>query len=288
VVTPARYPSTAELEVLVALKTYHYLTVDQIMLATGRPSLRGTQRRLKDLADAGFVLKHDRRSSNVLRPLRAAWSLTGRSKAYLEGAEMIVLPPHRPRPYTLDHCLAINEVLLRAQRLAAEHPAFVELLDSYHDRDLRTWRPALSVVPDGFLHFAVATPAGRHGFPVLVELDMGTMDRRRWQDKVRRYLRFLAGEFQTVFHTDAATVAVIVADTAQRLTDLKRWTEHELHRATARASGEIFYFTVLEEGITAAELFCSPRFRVAFRSAPEALLPVSVAEPLPASPAPSE
>jgi Replication-relaxation len=275
-VTPTRYPSAAELEVLVTLKTYHYLTVDQVMLVTGRTSLRGTQQRLKNLADAGFVLKHDRRSSNVLQPLRAAWSLTSRSKAYLEGAEMIVLPPHRPRPYTLDHCRAINEVLIRAQRLAAEHPACVELLDSYHDRELRTWRPVLTVVPDGFLHFAVTTPAGRHSFPVLVELDMGTMDRRRWQEKVRCYLRFLAGEFQSVFHTDVATVAVIVGDTAKRLADLRRWTEHELRRADAAAHGEIFYFTLLEPDVSAAELFAAPRYQVAFRTAPDALLPVAL------------
>src|SRR3954447_2278577 len=144
-----RYPSAAELEVLVALKDYHYLTVDQIMLVTGRTSLRATQQRLKELADAGFVMKHDRRSSNVLKPLRAAWSLTGKSKAYLEGARMYVLPPRHPRPYPLDHLLAVNDVLIRGKLLPSLYPAHIELLDSHHDRDLRAWTPALSVVPDG-------------------------------------------------------------------------------------------------------------------------------------------
>src|SRR3954449_12253431 len=90
-----RYPTGAELAVLVALKDYHYLTVDQLMLLTGRTSLRAAQRRLTDLAAAGLIAKHDRRSSNVLQPLRAAWSLTGKSKAYLEGADMVVLPPRK-------------------------------------------------------------------------------------------------------------------------------------------------------------------------------------------------
>jgi hypothetical protein len=49
------------MEVLTALKDYHFLTVEQIMLVTGRTSLRSSQNRLKDLADAGYVLKHDRR-----------------------------------------------------------------------------------------------------------------------------------------------------------------------------------------------------------------------------------
>src|SRR3712207_5258397 len=111
------YPTAAELAVLVVLKEHHYLTVDQVMLLTGRTSLRATQQRLRDLLEAGLVAKHDRRSSNVLRPLRAAWSLTSKSKAYLEAAEMVVLPPRQPRPYTLDHLLAVNDVLIRAKLL---------------------------------------------------------------------------------------------------------------------------------------------------------------------------
>src|SRR4051812_41495547 len=163
--TVPRYPSAAELEVLVALKEYHYLTVDQVMLATGRLSLRAAQQRLKDLADVGFVAKHDRRSSNVLQPLRAAWSLTGKSKRYLEGAGMVVLPPRRPRPYSLDHTLAINDVLIRAKALVTEHSQLVELHDLYHDRELPTWTPSLSVIPDGFLNFVLRTASGRMSFP---------------------------------------------------------------------------------------------------------------------------
>src|SRR3954453_6726726 len=197
-----RYPTTAEMEALTALKDYHFLTVEQLMLLTGRTSLRSSQHRLRELADAGFVLKHDRRSSNVLQPLRAAWSLTGKSKRYLEGAGMVVLPPRRPRPYSLDHTLAINDVLIRAKALVTEHSQLVELHDLYHGRELRTWTPSLSVIPDGFLNFVLRTASGRMSFPVLLEMDMGTVDRRRWQENVRRYLRFFEGEFETVFHTD--------------------------------------------------------------------------------------
>jgi hypothetical protein len=272
-----RYPSAAELEVLVALKDYHYLTVDQVMLVTGRPSLRSSQQRLKELADAGFVVKHHRRSSNVLQPLRAAWSLTGKSKSYLEGADMIVLPPRQPRPYTLDHALAVNDVLIRAHVLE-QKTAGVALLERYHDRELRSWRPMLSVVPDGFMHFAVTTPTGRYSFPILLELDMGTMDGRRWQAKVRRYLQFFTGEFQTVFHTDAGIVAVVVIDTEKRVTDLRRWTERELIRANAKASGDIFYFTQLTDNVSAEDLFFSSRFQVAFHTATDALLPMNHAE----------
>ena len=265
------------MEVLAALKDYHFLTVEQIMLLTGRSSLRSSQNRLKELADAGFVLKHDRRSSNVLRPLRAAWSLTGKSKSYLEDAGMIVLPARHPRPYILDHTLGINDVLIKARILEQTTPD-VELLEWHHDRNLRRWRPILSVVPDGFMHFAVTTPSGRHSYPILLEVDMETVDRRRWQQKVKRYVQFFTGEFQTVFHTDAATVAVVVSGTDKRVTDLKRWTEWELDRLQNKASGEVFYFTRLTDDLSAEDLFISPRSQVAFSDTTDALLPVQHAK----------
>jgi Replication-relaxation len=149
---------------------------------------------------------------------------------------MMVLPARHPRPYILDHTLAINEVLIKARLLEQTTPN-VELLEWQHDRNLRRWRPILSVVPDGFLHFVVTSSGGRHSYPILLDVDLGTIDRRRWQEKVRRYLQFFTGEFQTVFHTDAATVAIVVSLSAQ-------------------------------------DLFLSPRFQVAFKKDTEALLQI--------------
>lgn len=268
-----RYPSAAELAVLVALRDYHYLTVDQVLLLTGRSSLRAAQRRLTDLAAAGLVAKHDRRSSHVLAPLRAAWSLTGRSRAYLQAAEMVVLPPRRPRPYTLDHLLAINDVLVRASVLSRQEPDRVELRECCHDRDLRGWQPPLPVVPDGFVHFVVRTSAGRESFPILLELDMGTMARRRWLEKVNRYVSLLAGGLTEYFATEVATIAVVVADTDRRMLELKRWTEQELARQDAAERADLFYFARLLPGLSPRELFCAPRFLVGGTQDTDALLP---------------
>jgi hypothetical protein len=203
--------------------------------------------------------------------LRAAWSLTGKSKSYLEGAGMIVLPARHPRPYILDHTLGINEVLIKARILEQTTPG-VELLEWQHDRNLRRWRPILSIVPDGFLHFAVTTSGGQHSYPILLEVDLGTIDRRRWQEKVRRYLQFFTGEFQTVFKSDAATIAIVVSAPDKRVSDIKRWIEWELTKLNAKASGEIFYITQLTGDPSPQELFLSPRFQVAFRKKPNALL----------------
>jgi hypothetical protein len=269
---PPRYPTAAELGVLVALKEHHYLTVEQVMRLTGRSSLRATQQRLKDLKEAGLVAKHDRRSSNVLRPLRAAWSLTARSKAYLEDAGMVVLPPRQPRPYTLDHLLSVNDVLIQARLLAQE--SSVELRELYHDRELRTWTPSLSVVPDGYLQFDLVTSTERESFSILLEVDMGTMDRRRWQEKVSRYLPFLAHELEEVFGTDVATIAVVVNDSRQRVHDLKRWTEQELARHDSLAQADIFYFTHIDPEASPRDFFFSSRFLVGGHTGGEPLLPM--------------
>ena len=268
----SRYPTAAELAVLVALKEYHYLTVDQVMLVTGRTSLRATQQRLKDLADAGLVAKHHRRSSNVLKPLRAAWSLTGKSKAYLEEADMVVLPPRRPKPYTLDHTLTINDVLILSRVLERTFRTNIRIRETYHERELRAWGPPLAVVPDGFIYFVVTADDGWHSFPVLLEIDMGTMDRRRWMEKVSRYVSFFNRGLPEAFHTDVATVAVVVNDAEKRVDDLRRWTEQQLTRQKAADCGELFYFAQLREGITAADFFLMPRFQVAFAKETEALL----------------
>jgi hypothetical protein len=76
-----------------------------------------------------------------------------------------------------------------------------------------------------------------------------------------------------VFHTDAATVAVVVSDIAKRVTDLKRWTELELARSNAKAQGEIFYFTQLTDDLTAEDFFLSRCFWVAFSNTADVLLP---------------
>jgi hypothetical protein len=88
----------------------------------------------------------------------------------------------------------------------------------------------------------------------------------------------LVSEFQTVFKTDAATVAVVVSDTEKRVSDLKKWTEWELGKLQAKASGEVFYFTQLSDDLSAEELFLSPRFQVAFSNQTDALLPMRHAE----------
>jgi hypothetical protein len=136
----------------------------------------------------------------------------------------------------------------------------------------------LPVVPDGFLHFVVRSPAGRESFPILLELDMGTMDRRRWQEKVGRYISFLAQGLQDYFATDVATIAVVVAahedtDGEKRVRDLKRWTEQELTRLDGADQADLFYFTQLPPGIPARELFRSPRCLVGGTQDLDSLLP---------------
>lgn len=152
----------------------------------------------------------------------------------------------------------------------------IELLEIHHDRDMRSWQPALSVVPDGYMNFALSSQNGRFRFPILLEVDMATMDRKRWEEKITRYARFFEGEFQATFGTNAATVAVIVNGEQKRVEDLKRWTENELKAQQLDELSDVFYFALHDDTVTPAALFCSPRFQSVFSSAPECLLPLAL------------
>jgi hypothetical protein len=58
----SRYPTAAEMEVLSALKDYHFLTVEQIMLVTGRTSLpspsSGSRSLLRQASSSSTTVDH--------------------------------------------------------------------------------------------------------------------------------------------------------------------------------------------------------------------------------------
>src|SRR6266567_4997386 len=107
------YPTTYEEKLLKSLLIYHYLTVDQFMLAANQPSVRNTYNRLKRLTDNGYLIKIHRRTTEQNLPLKAAYRLTGKAVNYLQESGNVTLYPRQPSPYFLDHTLEINDVLLQ-------------------------------------------------------------------------------------------------------------------------------------------------------------------------------
>src|SRR5436305_14451025 len=111
------------------MRTFPYMTVDQVMLATGHTSLRKTQARLLTHSKEGirgeinYLARIPRRTTEQNLHLKPAYTLTSKSKKYFEQKERaVILASLTPSPYTLDHSLAINDILLRALLLERNHP----------------------------------------------------------------------------------------------------------------------------------------------------------------------
>jgi hypothetical protein len=160
--------------------------------------------------------------------------------------------------------------------LSRDEAPNVKLRTFAHDRDLRHLTPPLSLVPDGFLDFVIRTPTGKESFPILLEIDMGTMERVRWQEKIGRYLPFLAQELPQRFGTDVATIAVAVPNTWQRVRELKTWTEQALAQHNAAVHLGLFYFTRLEPGLTGQQVFLSRRWLIAGSHKTSHLVPAAL------------
>lgn len=130
------------------------------------------------------------------------------------------------------------------------------------------------VIPDGWLLFERA----RGGFPVLLEIDRGTMYRERFKRHVRSRVAFVeSGEYRRVFGTPAVVIAYATTGPAGefhegRRNALRAWTMEALKDAGREDWAGCFRFSSLSFG----DLYERPLFdgRVWYR--PDASEPVGL------------
>lgn len=250
------YPTQTEEQILLTVKQYHYLVIDQIMLATNQTSLRGTQVRLKNLVDNGYLWRLERRNTEQNLPVKPAYTISSQAKIYLEKQGAVVLPSRKPSPYTLDHSLAINDVLIRASILTKFMSQRYKLLKLEHDRDLRVKDLKLPLLPDGF--FEIADLEKHLSYPTLLEVDMDTEDKMRWQEKIEKYLTIFGATSQRVFDFRHPDILCVTKD--DHVKDLKAWTEAVIERKGFESHEKLFWFTRFPVEETPEEFFLQERF----------------------------
>jgi hypothetical protein len=212
--------------------------------------------------------------------LRTAGTSSGRQEGRLRKAEAYEGLPSAPalrRCPAWSGCYIRGDSSERTTGLACDAPVRLDRWLAYDGESGGSEVPGEVLIPDCLQLGAGCRHARKCGCPELVHRVVHQPDDRLPNAQVLD-VQFFTGEFQTVFHTDAATVAVVVNDTEKGVTELKRWTEWELGRLQAKASGEVFYFTQLTNNLSPRDLFMSPRFQVAFNKTPDALLPLTHAE----------
>jgi len=242
--------ATRDIDIIEGVHTFRVLSQGQIQNLYFSPRNKsGAQRRLEKLFDHKFLERRflpvtegrsptlyvlDRKGAELLRAERGYDELVWyRSSKTL-------------RPDFLAHTLAINEVMVAITLACREQGHLLETwygenqIKADYDRT-SIYTPAgkrqqVPIVPDSY--FTIV--ANQRRYPLLLELDRGTMTVSRFQTKVLGYIAYYrSGEYERRYGVKSIRVLTVTLS-EQRLKNLKKATE-------AVGGLEWFWFGVLSE-----------------------------------------
>lgn len=120
-----------------------------------------------------------------------------------------------PSPLHMDHTLAVNDVLIMLEQL--DTPTLEHFI---HERDFK--RMNLRCQPDAWVDFTVE----REQVPYILEVDRGTEDRHKIEDKVGKIMWFMhSGTYARVTGTDAFGGVIFIASDEKRTKQLTSWID---------------------------------------------------------------
>jgi hypothetical protein len=270
---PAQTPSPtpADVPILTALATYHYLTAKQIRrLHYGPGVITYVRARLKTLCDAKFVTRLEQPHCARAGSAPNVFRLAARGYRFLEELDVPTtrLPGEKPHSYLYwRHTLALNDALIAAELLTRTHPDLT-IHRLLHERELKHLPVTVrlpsgkerGVVPDAYLAIHEAEADGPGYWTNLVwEIDMGTREQRDWREKIQALLAYGKGPYQETLGATSLTIAVLAPQGAKRTAELVAWTEAELAASNAQAYGMWFCFTGLDPSqVGPDELYLTP------------------------------
>lgn len=272
---------------LLALARYDRLTAEQATrLLLGKGSLTYAQAKLKELADAGYVLRVPvgRPAPHGSGPL--VYRLDRQGRAYLHTLGMDV--PRRLRqseerarssPH-LRHSIAVVDVLILGELFCRSNPAFA-IAQMRGERALMS-QPVSVVLPggrvrgvaiDAWMDLRINHPeGGTEQLCLAFEVDGGTEWQAAWRGKVRALLAFEAGPYGEAFGVDSLTI-VVVAPADARRDQLLHWTAQELAAQHADDRADLFRFgTMPGDPADAQSFFRAPQWQIPGEAAPVPLI----------------
>jgi hypothetical protein len=266
-------PDTA---ILVALNRFNYLTTAQasrLLYPNLKDNNRYSSRRLKRLVDTGYVLRLGNFPTPRFGSAPHVFTLARRGRHYLNQLGIETLTYFRSseegikafnRLY-MQHTLAAIDVLIAAELLCKQHavscpqlrcerelkrsPLRVDVAPAPGSPSERARRVA--VIPDGWFQLAVGKEAPQS---IALELDRGTEEQKFWRRKVAALVTWANGPYRAAFKTDNITIAV-VAPSAVRRDELRKWTARELAHRGWDADADIFLFTSADPVQSSPEVF---------------------------------
>jgi hypothetical protein len=266
---------------------YQYLTAAQVCRLFYSPgSLSYVQTHLKLLSDAGLLQRLFLPRTHQYGAAPSVHVLARKGRNYLESLGLDI--PYRFRPgeqqerayLFLNHTLALNNILITIELLPRNHPDItVEAM--LHDHTLKATpiyvvdseNRRLAVVLDGWVDLRLPNS---QRMCLGLEVDMGTIEERRWRRKVRSLVACSQGPYQKRFGTESLTVAVVATTSDKRLADLVRWTELELQELSdTEYAADLFRFAHIPADSTdPGDAFLSPHWYRPFHRLPAPLLEV--------------
>lgn len=268
--------SEVDQAILRALCRYHYLTAAQASRLL-YPNLvdenRYMQRRLKQLVDAGYILRLRALPMPRYGQAPHVFTLARGGRQYLSALGVAVKPYYRPseesratqnNPF-MEHRLAGIDVMMAADCLCRDHPVTCPRMLS--ERELKQGAirvdvppplhaPAdttrrVAVIPDAWFQLCVADEAP---VSIALELDRGTEDQMVWRQKVAALVVWADGPYRDAFATDNLTIAVVCPDVTRRDV-LAGWTMRELKSRGHHNLADIFLFTCESPVLTSPPAF---------------------------------
>ncbi len=294
-------------EILQAVWFHHFITAEQLLRYRDRSinGLAKMQERLKALYEAKYLDRFYQPRYEPHGSLPFVYLLATKGIKYLRDklgidAHVYYRPSdnHKRSPLDIPHDLALNEVLIAARHLE-KFESCVHLFEArhewmlrqetyrvtlYHDTQTQQVREAVRFTPDGWLDFRITTGNATQQACILVEMDMDTHQKPRFQKKIATYVAFInEGLYEQRFQTTSVVIAFVTPTGDKRAMQMKAWCEEQLvsspvyHPSQQRTNGMngagLFLFgAVPPGGLCPADVFLSPIWYAPFDVQPQSLL----------------
>ncbi len=199
-------------------------------------------------------------------------------------------------PLDVPHDLALNDFLIAARHLE-KADSRVHLFEARHEWMLRqeTYKVTLyrtqqfipepvRFTPDAFVDFRITQNNRTQQACILLEMDMDTHQKPRFQKKIASYVAFVnEGLYEQAFQTTSVVIAFVTPTGDKRAMQMKQWCEEQLaatpvyhsyqHSTNYRDDATLFLFgSVPPGGLCPSDVFCSPMWFAPFDHQPQTLL----------------
>lgn len=293
-------------DILKAVWFHHFITAEQLLRYRDR-SINGLpkmQEKLKVLYEQKYVDRFYQPRYEPHGSLPFVYLLATKGIQYLSSIGINSHLYYRPSknlkrsPLDTAHDVALNEIYIAARHLEKHEPR-VSLYVARHEWMLRseTHRVTLyrntttnrvnenvSFTPDGFLDFRITTGNQTQQACILLEMDMDTHQKPRFQKKIASYVEYIhSGQYAQHFHTTSVVIAFVTPTGEKRAMQMKAWCEEQLvsspvYRTTQQPTNgmnnaSLFLFGSVPPGaLHPKSVFLSPLWYAPFDTQPQTLL----------------